>query len=267
MGGIPDNDPLNKLIMADLDRLELVQEMVNEAQRVLDERSNANSPGQKKLPHSDRVDACEAFLKLSTSEQLNIIRRIKILKNTPYIGQIETKISEYLNILPDVQRAKVAERLVEWWDRQIVYSLCGKRERMISRSELQHQISAIIGDIDQGNLIPDFEILLPPKEYQPDGMLARQIELVEGKSSDLSKAIREEWRARSQRSKWINENPARRVLINEYDAILTEEWSDRHSRIVEESESLEHEKKCAAGLDILRWTHEEAPNEVRPIAQ
>jgi hypothetical protein len=30
---------------------------------------------------------------------------------------------------------------------------------------------------------------------------------------------------------------------------------------------LEYKEKCKSGLKILRWTHEEAPNVVRPIAE
>ncbi len=58
------------------------------------------------------------------------------------------------------------------------------------------------------------------KDYQPDGMLARQVKLVDGKVSDLSKAIREEWKAREQRAKWLNGSPAMAATINDYDLVL-----------------------------------------------
>ena len=96
--------------------------------------------------------------------------------------------------------------------RQIIYSLCSKRERIISRNELQHQISAIVADTEQGKLLAEFETISPPDDYQPDGMLARQIKLVGGTQSDHSKAIREEWKAREQRAKWLNSNPAMAAL-------------------------------------------------------
>jgi hypothetical protein len=97
-------------------------------------------------------------------------------------------------------------------------------------------------------------------------MLTRQIRLVHGKPSDLSKAIREEWKAREQRSKWVNEKPSMATVIAEYDRVLEEHWSDRHRQMVENCAELEEHAKCALGLKILRWTHEEAPNTIRPIA-
>jgi hypothetical protein len=257
--------PLIILMDRDADRSALVEAMSNEAQRVLDARAAAAKAG-KALPHEDRVDGCSAFLGLTEPDRLNLLRRTLIQHSSPTVAAIEENVAGHLKLLPPEQRPIVARRLVEWWDRQIVYSLCGKRERVVSRSELQHQISAIVSDIEQDNLVPDFEVASPPGDYQPDGMLARQVKLVDGKASDLSKAIREEWKAREQRAKWLNGSPAMAATINDYDLVLEEHWSDRHGQMVEECADLNHEGKCKSGLKILRWTHEEAPSVVRPIA-
>jgi hypothetical protein len=56
------------------------------------------------------------------------------------------------------------------------------------------------------------------------------------------------------------------VTIDEYDDLLIERWSDRHSRMVEDCAELGNKEKSALGLGLLRWTHDEAPNLVRPIA-
>lgn len=266
VSGISSDSPLDALSDPDADRAELVAVMLEEAQRVIDAHAAAEK-SKSPLPYTDRVDGCRAFLTLSGTERLNFMRRVKIQLRSPNVGSIEDLIAEHLKILPAEQRPKVAQRLIEWWDRQIVYSLCNKRQRVISRAELQHQISAIVADIEQGKLLAEFETVSPPDDYQPDGLLARQIKLVDGTQSDHSKAIREEWKAREQRSKWLNSNPAMGPIINEYDSILEEHWSDRHKQMAEGCSELEHKEKCASGLKILRWTHEEAPNVVRPISE
>lgn len=261
---IQTDSPL-KTLTTQADRSELVQALVEEAERVREARAAA-AKANKKLPYADRVDGCEAFLALTETERLNLLRRTFINQDNPAVGEIEERIADHLKILPADQRPIVAKRLVEWWDRQIIYSLCNKRDRVISRTELQQQISAIVGDIEQGKLMPEFELVSPPEDYQPDGMLARQIGLVQGKRSDHSKAIREEWKAREQRSKWLNANPGMATTIDEYDQVLKEHWSDRHCQMVEECAELDDKGKCESGLKILRWTHEEAPTVVRPIA-
>jgi hypothetical protein len=259
------DSPLLALASLSIDRTELVEAMAQEAQRVLDARAAASKAG-KAIPHGDRVEGCLAFIALTETDRLNLLRRAVIQQGSPTVAEIEERIAGNLKLLPPDQRLIVARRLIEWWDRQIVYSLCGKRERVISRSELQHQISAIVSDIEQDKLVPDFELASPPEDYQPDGMLARQVKLVDGKKSDLAKAIREEWKAREQRAKWLNGNPTMASTINDYDRLLEEYWSDQHDKMVEECSELDDGGKCKAGLTILRWTHDEAPGVVRPIA-
>ena len=69
---------------------------------------------------------------LSGSDRHNLLRRVVIKPDAPTIDQIESELEKHLLILPAAQRPIVAQRLIEWWDRQIVYSLCGKRERVIA---------------------------------------------------------------------------------------------------------------------------------------
>lgn len=186
VGAIPTDSPLNALTELDRDRVELVEAMTEEAQRVVDSRAAA-AIANKALPYADRVDGCEAFLSLTGNERLNLMRRTVIRPDSPTVSEIEDQIARHLNILPAVQRPAVAKRLVEWWDRQIVYSLCGTRDRVVSRTELQYQISAIVADIEQGKLAPDFETVSPPDDYEPEGTLARQIKLVEGRPSNVQR--------------------------------------------------------------------------------
>lgn len=264
VGSVPGDSPLRALLDVGSDRRQLVGAMVQEAQRVVDERAAA-ARAQKKLPFGDRVDGCEALLALNETERDNLVCRIQIQPQSPTVGQIEGLIADHLKVLPSEHRSFVAKRLVEWWDRQVIYSLCGKRSRVISRIELQRQISAIIGDIEAERLAPDFMAVVPPEDYQPDGMLMRQIRLVEGAPSDISKAIREEWRAREQRAKWVDANTAMASKINDHDLVLQEEWLDRHTQMVEACSESDGKQKCQLGLGLLRWAHEGAPNEVPPI--
>lgn len=266
VGEIPKNSPLLALTSLDADRSELVAAMVDEAQRVIDARAEA-ARATKPLPYGDRTDGCEAFLGLSNTGRLNLMRRVQVQQNSPTIDEIEGRVADHLKLLPVDQRPLVAKRLIEWWDRQIIYSLCGKRERAIARTELQAEIMSIAGDLEQGKLLPEFETATHPEDYQPDGMLARQIQLVAGKRSDLLKGIREEWKAREQRARWISANSAMATTINEYDLVLKEHWSDRHMQMCEECAEREGKTKCEEGLKLLRWTHEDAPLSVRPIAE
>jgi len=266
VGPIPTDSPLWMLTDLEADRAELVTAMTVEAERVIEAREAA-AKAKKALPFPDRVDGCRAFLALSELERLNLLRRIIIRPDSPTVAEIEPKIAEQFQFVLPEYRPAVAKRLIEWWDRQIVYSLCGERDRVITRAELQSQIMAVVADIDQGKLVAEFETVSHPTDYQPDGMLARQIELVKGKPYDLERAIREEWKAREQRARWLADNPAMAAKITDYDAVLRDYWSDRHAELVDACAALEENGKCESGLKLLRWTHHEAPTIVRPIAE
>lgn len=265
VGAIAADSPLTALVADGSDRDDLVAALVVEAQRVTEARAAAKKLG-KALPHADRAPGCTAFLALGDTDRNNLIRRCRIVSGSAAIDKIEPMIANHLGLLPADQRPMVAQQLVQWWDRQIVQSLCGLRDRAVSRLELQHQIMTIVADIEQGKLSADFETVANPRDYQPDGMLARQIELVDGKSSDIDCAIREEWRAREQRAKWVSDNPAMKSRIGEYDDILKEAWSDEHRQMAEDCCDLGEAAKRSSGLKVLRWSHEGAHKSVQPIA-
>jgi hypothetical protein len=266
VGSIANDSPLLALTTTQADRSELLAAMTAEAERVMKAREAA-AKANKQLPYKDRVDGCIAFLGLTEQERLNLLRRIEIRPDSPTVGEVEKKIAERFQLVLPEHRAAVASRLIEWWDRQVVYSLCGERERVITRAELQAQIMAIVADIEQARLVPEFETVSHPQDYQPDGMLARQIELVKGKPFDLERAIREEWKAREQRARWLTGNLAMAARITEYDHVLREHWSDRHAEMADACAGLKDDEKCAMGLELLRWTHNQAPTTVRPIAE
>ncbi|HEU5207978.1 MAG TPA: ABC-three component system protein [Longimicrobiales bacterium] len=265
VAGVAHSSPLEALLDPTTDREGLRAALEAEAERVRTARSSAEASGSK-VPYSDKAPGCSAFLDLSQTDRLNLLRRASIQANAPHIDEIEDEVAAMLSIVPPEQRPEVAKKLIQWWDREVIYSLCGKRERIITRAELQIRVTAIISEIEQGLLFADFEAVAVPSEYQPDGMLARQISLVKGAQSDLGRAIREEWRARQQRSKWTNDNPRMRSVIGEYDRILTEHWSDKHERLREECAELDEDGKCSKGLLLLRWSHDDAPQVIRPIA-
>lgn len=260
------NSPLRVLLTSGSDRTALVAALEAEAKRVMDEREAAIAK-RETPPHGERAAGCDAFLALGGTLRANLVRSMVVQPGSLTLAEIEQEVADRLKFLPPKDRAAVAARLVQWWDREIVYSLCGQRDPLISRAELQQKISAIVAEIEQDLLTPDFELAPPPDDYQPDGMLARQIHLVDGLPSDLDKAIREEWRAREQRGKWTNANPAMASTIGDYDLLLQEQWSDRHGQMTDECSGLGETERAQAGLKILRWSHLEAPNTTRPIAK
>lgn len=266
VGSIAAGSPLTALLRDGSPRESLALALEKEAERVLRERDAAKQAAATSLPHTDRADGCAAFAALTPSNRTNLLRRIRVVQRTSTINHLEKKIADKLTLIKVEHRLAIARSLVEWWDRQVIYALCDRRPRFIVRSELLHQIAERLTDIERDALLPDFTMMSHPADYQPEGTLTRQIALVGGKDSDIARAIREEWRARQQRAKWVQERPGMATTIGRHDSHMCEEWSDRHRQVSEDCLSLEESGKRERGLALLRWSHEEAPKAVEPIA-
>uniref|UniRef100_A0A9E8A2U2 Uncharacterized protein n=1 Tax=Bosea sp. NBC_00436 TaxID=2969620 RepID=A0A9E8A2U2_9HYPH len=99
----------------------------------------------------------------------NLLRRILIKPDSPPIDQVEVLAAKHLTLIAPEHRADVVKRLLGWWDTEVVHALCGKRDPIVTRAELQAQITSVIADLESSTLQADFELLMPPGDYQPDG--------------------------------------------------------------------------------------------------
>ncbi|MDH1692592.1 ABC-three component system protein [Pseudomonas sp. GD03766] len=264
VGSIPDGSPLLALCDPTLDRRALSQALKDEAQRVVDLRAT-KKPGSK-LPHTERAPGCEALLKLTDAERLSLLKRIEICPKSPDITQIEGMIARELKHTPKDYRSAVTKRLVEWWGLQIIYSLSGMRDRVISVAELHQMIVEIESDLVEENLSWEFDDVMFPSGHTPHRMIERQIALVDGGKVDLKRATRDQWRAHEQRSSWVSSNPAMKLKVATYDNRLIEYWSDLHEQMIEDCSEENEAVKRQRGLELLRWTYTEAPNSVEPIS-
>ncbi|WP_277587794.1 ABC-three component system protein [Pseudomonas chlororaphis] len=263
VGAIPSGSPLLSLCEENTDRRPLLMAMTEEAKRVVDRRATSS---KAKLPYADRAPGCEAFLALSDSDRLNLLRQIDIFPKSPDITRIEALIGQQLKWTPVEYRTSVTKRLVEWWGLQIVHSLCGMRDRAISFTELQYMLMEIESDLVEDNLSWEFEDAMFPPGHLPHRMLERQIALVDGSKVDLKRSTRDQWRAHEQRSSWVSSNPSMKLKVARYDSRLVECWSDMHEQMVLDCEDGDEAAKRESGLKLLRWTYDEAPKNVESIS-
>jgi hypothetical protein len=263
---ISDSSPLKALLDDDVDRSDLLEALKEEAERVRQERAEAVAAGKVPLPHAERSAACDAFLGLSEEAKANLLARARIKPKQPNISKIEDVLADSLTSVVRGKRAQVARQLVEWWSGQVLDLLTKKRKTGLSRFELLTRYMEIVRAIELDELTSTFATALHPSSYQFNSMIERQISLVGGGSSELSRAVREEWRAREERSRWSRENPARHDIIIKYDDRLVEEWSDRHADICGGCANASPEVLNGKGLELLNWSHYTAPNDLEPIA-
>jgi hypothetical protein len=144
---ISPNSSLTVLLNDIESRDELLFALREEAQRVMQERADADAKGVMPLPHAKRAPGCEAFLKLSDIEQAEILSRVKLMPGQQNIKHIEDDLAEALTSVQAKDQPEVAARMVEWWNRQIIHAHCGKRDKAIHRFELVTRHMEIVADI------------------------------------------------------------------------------------------------------------------------
>lgn len=264
---LPPSSALAPLLDERASRTGLLMLLEAEAQRVINEHAAAKKSGKSPLPHVERLPGCSAYLALPEAVREKLLTRATIHPAASDIDTIQLDITNALTNFPPDQREAISRRLMEWWDLQIVYSFCAKRERFITRLEVQQRLLEMAGELARDELLADFQFELPPDDHNPPSMIAMQLQLVNCTKSEIRSAQREEWKARSQRHKWMTERADMAVRIDRYDRYLVQEWRDRHDPIAEQHQSAPEDKKRAAGLEVFRWTFSQAHLEVDPFAK
>lgn len=261
---IKDGSALLELTKEDPDHAVVLSALDTEAERV--KKSREQSIAQKEKPgFGDRWPGCEAYLGLSFEDKQRLLRRIKITPNSFSADDIPAEVGKRLNTVPHTIRGKVTERLIEWWDRQVALSLLKKRERVIKRSELLYQLQDISTSFADTLAFPDdYSHQLPPSGTAPSRNIRRQIELIKGSKRLIDRATVEHWKARTQRSRWIDDGLPVVDSLSRFDQKLVDEWKDRHEELKEKVASKEQEP-CEGGRALLDWSHKNAPLELPPI--
>jgi hypothetical protein len=264
---LPPGSVLAPLLDEKASRTGLLKLLEAEAQRVVNEHATAKKNGKSPLPHVERLPGCSAYLNLPDVTREKLLSRATIQPAANDINNIQRDITNALRNFPPDQREAISRRLMEWWDLQVVYSFCDKRERFITRLEVQQRLLEMAGELARDELLADFQFEVPPGDHSPPSMIATQLQLVNCTKSEIRSAQREEWKARSQRHKWMTERADMAGRIHRYDEYLVQEWGDRHEPMAEQHQSAPEDRKQAAGLEIFRWSFSQAHQEIDPFAK
>lgn len=264
---LPSGSPLEVLLDERSPRTNLLTLLHNEAQRVVDEHQASRGAGKHPLPHADRVSSCAAYLELNDIFREKFLSRITVQPAAGNINEIPKDIATELKNFPPERREAITQKLMEWWDLQVIYSFCDKRDRAISMLEVQEKVAEIAGELEREEILADFQFDTPPGDHTPPSMIALQLQLVGGTMREIQAAEREEWRARSQRHKWLNERVDMAVRIHRYDQLLVEAWGDKHCVMVETHANATEDAKRASGLEIFKWSFNQAHAQVPPFAR
>lgn len=250
---IQDGSPLITLQEEASDRSGLLAALNEEAGRVI-ANVEAAKVAKEKQPHQDRIAGAKAWAAIPLAEQEKLLSRIRVRSDVPTAHGQEEELAKALTQYPKVHRTKLAERLLQWWDSQILWSMLGKRPKFVQHSEVLAQLSHLHAMLEQDQFFDTFSSKRPPAVYQTDQMLAKQCELVGASPTVINRARQFEWQARSQRAEWANESPTKRDRLTTFDETLVLEWEPKHEAATEEADVTDEESMKASGRKVLSWS-------------
>ncbi|WP_417795768.1 ABC-three component system protein [Terasakiella pusilla] len=267
---IKTGDFLEVLLQDDSDRKLLHQELVNEAKTVLKKRSDAKLDQKtwkyksKTLPYEDRYKGCKAFLEMKRDDQLSLINNIKIKPSSFQIQDADEMVIARLPHTANEIKSSLSKRIIQWWDKEIVDSLTGKRKRVITKSELNTFITSKIVELFDDGLSDDMQQIPMPSSIDMHPVMKQQLDLVQAREHVRRRCLEREWVARLQRDKWIDDNPANVSKLENWDDELISDWEfrfDENRALIDEGATTE----VAGGAELLKWSLTQAHNDVPPI--
>ncbi len=261
------DSPLQSLCQSRSDRNAVQFALENEAKDVIQQVETARLASQR-IPHAERHPACYAFMNLDSKARLDLLERITVKPESFNANQIMEEIAKRLDRVVKISlRQSFYQRLLEWWDLQVVSALLGKRNRVLQKHELHEKFHSLMTELGTESLTNDYSQTKPTNdelEGELGGCMERQILVVNGGRSRVQRAAIARWQARNQRERWMRDNLAAAASLEQYDKRLIDEWRGQYEPLCDDVRSTSDEEKSKAGLQLLDWTHNTAPLVVQP---
>ena len=228
--------------LQDTDFIILTTAIANEttAAYYLKKNANRNPEEASKLLKNAAEDASvvanenfyRAFLGLSHELRDDLIRHIYIYDNSPNISNIKNDIMGYIRFATlAMYEEKVYNSVLGWWIRVVIESLCSVQPVFINRIQLQQVIYDIGSGYKADSLPIDVDFAYDPSDSELSELIPEnrifieQLKLISLSNDRLRRSIREYYNAFRQRSLWLREQILLANELQNYEAVLVDEWN------------------------------------------
>lgn len=205
-----------EMINSQRDNQQIVQELMNVVSDILNKEHSEEHSLSKHLMK---------FQALSPTERFSLINRIQITSQSPDINNIENKIKNKLAVHPAFRDA-IYEKLVGWWMEKVREHLINQ-SRPIQHEDLNIRLAEIQEEYHRDNLPLDFEdAVLTDDVFESEALqlFVKQLTLISVEEKTIENAIRDYFRAFSERNKWLDEQLIDWHELNRYERELIEHW-------------------------------------------
>lgn len=208
------------------------------------------------------------FNLLTAEEKIDFLSRIHISDGSPRIEDLKSKIiDKNFRGVNRKFRDDVYERLLGWWDLQVLDLLTGKRTEPIEGAETSDKLFSISREYDIDNLPITHLDEEPPLDLfaQYEKMLfVKQLKEIDILPNSIKIAILDYYRAVEQRSLWARRDLLIDGEIEAYEKRLINEWERvKNLYLCEMDEHASETELKKVGREIFKWAELNADFRIR----
>jgi hypothetical protein len=203
----------------------------------------------------ENAAAYAAFSRMTESQQRAMLEQVRILDSSPGITDVRSLLArEVVTSVSEQHMPAFLDRLEGWWFERAITHLRAPEDDRISGLEVVQYVHDLLRQFRDSALPIDDDLIdaaVPLGEDHEKRVFVRQLRLVGLRNAALLSAIRDYYRAYTQRSRWTRDEL---LYVNElarYEQRLVDEW--RHAFTLMEARCLDREEqRSRAGLSLYQ---------------
>ncbi|WP_286230588.1 ABC-three component system protein [Neobacillus mesonae] len=202
----------------------------------------------------------DSFLSLTNEEQIELLRAIYIMDNSPNILDVSELIKNRLKLTTRRNFLDPLYQRVEgWWFNRILNHLIENSISFVSGYEVQDIINDFAEQLRPDSLPIDYYDATPNSDsstVNENMIFVEQLRLLNLNNKTIEFSMRDYYRAFIQRSRWAKDELLFVGELQRYENRLLEEWERQFNRINRSSITVIEEVFIERGLELFDWMND-----------
>lgn len=201
----------------------------------------------------------DSFLKFDESALIDLLSRVKIFSGALNIEDTLENIKRSIRISCRPEHLNyITERVEGWWIQEVIKALLSDNSVIVSQRQLLDKVYVVSREYDDDNLPIECWDLDPLEEEELDPrerIFLEQLRLLQSSNRTLNLAIKDYYRASTQRSSWLRQGLVYANDLDSYEYKLKDAWEHAFAAMKEDLADYgtpSDKEKIIAGRNMYR---------------
>jgi hypothetical protein len=210
----------------------------------------------------------DSFLGIGETEMQSLLDSVTVVDKSESILNVVESIKKSIRYSsrPEFEE-KVFERIEGWWFKKSIEALCSSEPIFVSQGQVRSYICDVSDEYMPDNLPIDTELTddIDVNNF-PAGerIFCDQLRLIAVRSPRIKIAVRDYYRAFTQRSNWIRDDLLYIDELDQYESRLIDEWQHLFARMQDDVDASDDKEMQRAGRALFS-SIEDKDIRIRPL--